>query len=159
MLIKRQSYRLCWCHQMQFPSCFIHIFQKNNSWKLLLIVYQAIYHEVDGAVQNYKEPERIVIGPIWGDFLVGWFFRNRNVHQRKERRTNLITKNRWVKKIYHRRLLRGVIVEKTLLAITVTMNQLLHMFKCTINRTFDRANPEYGNTRRQFFWGVHRTLF
>ena len=29
----------------------------------------------------------------------------------------------------------------------------LSMFKCTVNRTFDRANPEYGNTPRQFFWG------
>ena len=35
----------------------------------------------------------------------------------------------------------------------------LYTFKCTINRTFDRANPEYGNTRCQFFWGVQRTLF
>ena len=33
------------------------------------------------------------------------------------------------------------------------------MFKCTINRTFDCANPEYGNTRCQFFLGVQRTLF
>ena len=34
-----------------------------------------------------------------------------------------------------------------------------HMFKCTVNRTFDRANPEYGNICQQFFGGVHRTLF
>ena len=33
------------------------------------------------------------------------------------------------------------------------------MFKCTVNRTFDPANPEYGHTRRQFFLGLHRTLF
>ena len=34
-----------------------------------------------------------------------------------------------------------------------------YMFKCTVNRTFDRANPDYGNTRCQFFLRVHRTLF
>ena len=33
------------------------------------------------------------------------------------------------------------------------------MFKCTVNRTFDRANPDYGNTRCQFLLRVHRTLF
>ena len=33
------------------------------------------------------------------------------------------------------------------------------MFKCTVNRTFDRANPDYGNKRCQFFSRVHRTLF
>ena len=32
-------------------------------------------------------------------------------------------------------------------------------FKCTVNRTFDRANPDYGNTRCQIFLRVHRTLF
>ena len=29
-----------------------------------------------------------------------------------------------------------------------------YMFKCTVNRIFDRANPDYGNTRCQFFLRV-----
>ena len=33
------------------------------------------------------------------------------------------------------------------------------MFKCTVNRTFDHANPEYGNTRRQFFLRVHSRVY
>ena len=32
-------------------------------------------------------------------------------------------------------------------------------FRCTVNRTFDHANPEYGNMRRQFFGGCTRPYF
>ena len=37
--------------------------------------------------------------------------------------------------------------------------QMYVTFKCTVNRTFDRANPDYGNTRCQFCLRVHRTQF
>ena len=33
------------------------------------------------------------------------------------------------------------------------------MFKRIVNCTFDRASPEYGNMRRQFFWGCTGPYF
>ena len=47
-----------------------------------------------------------------------------------------------------------------LLTLLINLAHLcMYMFKCTVNCTFDRANPDYGNTRCQFFLRVHRTLF
>ena len=36
----------------------------------------------------------------------------------------------------------------------VTVETIWYMFKCTVNCTFDRANPEYEHTRCQFFLRV-----
>ena len=44
-------------------------------------------------------------------------------------------------------------------ALVLMMVYYIYMFKCTVNCTFDRANPDYGNTRCQFCLRVHRTLF